>query len=169
MLGAILEQVVIELERVPEEISRVLQKQKKAVSGLKPRLDDIVKMLQLITSLHRTFMVIGALDECTAVQQYRFLYSVQCSQRARPQPRPRQATPKNSLGRSRPNSIGLQKPIRPDRRLGPDISAGDRSPQGYSNPLPSFEFSAFDFLPLYLRPLLLNYSNHITSDTQPTQ
>jgi len=102
MLGAILEQVVIELERVPEEISRVLQKQKKAVSGLKPRLDDIVKMLQLITSLHRTFMVIGALEECTAVQQYRFLYSVQ-SQRARPQPRPRQATPKDSLGRSRPN------------------------------------------------------------------
>jgi len=72
MLGAILDQVVIELERVPEEISRVLQKQKKTLSGLKPRLDDIVKMLQLTTSLQRTFMVIGALDESTAVQRYRF-------------------------------------------------------------------------------------------------
>ena len=53
-----------------------MQKQKKAVSGRKPQLGDIVKMLQLIKPLQRTFMVINALDKCTAVQRFRLFDSL---------------------------------------------------------------------------------------------
>ena len=60
MLGSLLKQVISGMERVPGEISQALQKLKRAVSGRKPQLGDIVKMLQLITSSQRTFMVIDA-------------------------------------------------------------------------------------------------------------
>ena len=76
MLGLLLKQVISGMERVPEEISRTLQDQKKAVCGRKPQLADIVKLLQLITSSRPTFMVIDALDECTAVQRYRLFDSL---------------------------------------------------------------------------------------------
>ena len=76
MLGSILKQVLSGMERVPEEISRSLEEQKMAVSGRKPQLGDIVKMLQLITSSQRTFMVIDALDECTSVQRFRLFDSL---------------------------------------------------------------------------------------------
>ena len=76
MLGSILKQVVSGTERVPEDIWRALQAQKKAVSGRKPQLGDIVKILQLLTSSQRTFMVIDALDEFTAVQRFRLFDSV---------------------------------------------------------------------------------------------
>ena len=76
MLGSLLKQMIGRMDRVPEDISRALQEQKKAVSGRKPKLDDIIKMLQLITSSQPTFMVIDALDECTAVQRFRLLDSL---------------------------------------------------------------------------------------------
>ena len=76
MLGSILKQVISGTERVPEDIWRALQAQKKAVSGRKPQLSDIVKILQLITSSQRTFMVIDALDESTAVQRFRLFDSL---------------------------------------------------------------------------------------------
>jgi len=76
MLGSILKQVIDGTERVPEDIWRALQKQKKAVSGRKPQLGDIVKILQLITSSQPTFMVIDALDESTAVQRFRLFDSL---------------------------------------------------------------------------------------------
>ena len=76
MLGSLLKQVICGMERVPEDIWRALQEQKKAVSGRKPQLSDIVKMLQLITSSQPTFMVIDALDECTAVQRFRLFDSL---------------------------------------------------------------------------------------------
>ena len=76
MLGSLLRQVISGMERVPEEISRAFREQKKAVSGRKPQLCDIVKMLQLITSSQRIFMVIDALDECTAVQRFRLFDSL---------------------------------------------------------------------------------------------
>ena len=68
--------MIIGTETVPEDIWRALPEQKKAVSGRKPQLGDIVKILQLITSSQRTFMVIDALDECTAVQRFRLFDSV---------------------------------------------------------------------------------------------
>ena len=64
------------MEGVPEDIWRALVEQKKAVSGRKPQLSDIVKILQLITSSQPTFMVIDALDECTPVQRFRLFYSL---------------------------------------------------------------------------------------------
>ena len=76
MLGSILKQVINGTERVPEDIWQALQEQKRAVSGGKPQLGEIVKILQLITSSQPTFMVIDALDECTAVQRFRLLDSL---------------------------------------------------------------------------------------------
>ena len=67
MLGSLLKQVNSGMEGIPEEMSRALQEQKKAICGSKPQLGDIVKFLQLITSSQPTFMVIDALDECTVV------------------------------------------------------------------------------------------------------
>jgi len=77
MLGSLAKQMVSGMERIPEEISRALQEQKEAVSGRKPQLDDIVKVLLLITSSQPTFMVIDALDECAAVYRARILYSLE--------------------------------------------------------------------------------------------
>ena len=76
MLGSLLAQVVGGTERIPGDIWLALQEQKEAVGGRRPRLSDIVKMLQRITSSKRTFMVIDALDECTAVQRYRLFDSL---------------------------------------------------------------------------------------------
>jgi len=76
MLGSLLKQIVSGTGRIPEDIWRALREQREAVSGRRPELDDIVKMLQLVTSSQRTFMVIDALDECTAVQRFRLFDSV---------------------------------------------------------------------------------------------
>jgi len=76
MLGSLIKQMVSGTEGIPEEIWRTLREQKDTVSWRRPQLDDIVKMLQLITSSQRTFMVIDALDECTAVQRYRLFDSL---------------------------------------------------------------------------------------------
>jgi len=71
MLGSLIKQMISRTGGIPAEIWRALREQKDAVSGRRPQLGDIVKMLQLITSSQPTFMVIDALDECTAVQRYR--------------------------------------------------------------------------------------------------
>ena len=76
MLGSMLKQMVNGMERIPGEISRALQEQQRAISGRRPRLVDIVKMLQLITSSHPTFMCIDALDECVGVQRFKLLDSL---------------------------------------------------------------------------------------------
>ena len=76
MLGSLLKQMVSGTGRMSEDIWRGLREQREAVSGRRPQLGDIVKMLQLIISSQRTFMVIDALDECTAVQRYRLFDSL---------------------------------------------------------------------------------------------
>ena len=76
MLGSMLEQMVSGMERIPEEISRAFQEQKKAIGGRAPQLIDIVKMLQAITSSQPTFMCIDALDECAGVQRAKLLDSL---------------------------------------------------------------------------------------------
>ena len=76
MLGSLLKQMVSGTRRIPEDIWRALREQRETVSGRRPQLGDIVKMLQLITSSQRTFMVIDALDECTAVQRFRLFDSL---------------------------------------------------------------------------------------------
>ena len=77
ILGSLLRQVVGGMERVPEDITEVFEEQKKAIGGRGPRLPDIVKMLQTITSSLRTFVCIDALDECAASHRVKLLNSLQ--------------------------------------------------------------------------------------------
>ena len=76
MLGSILRQLASATGRIPEDIWRALRVQREAISGRRPQLGDIVKMLQLITSFQYTYMVIDALDECTPVQRFRLCDSL---------------------------------------------------------------------------------------------
>jgi len=73
MLGSLVKQIVSRMERIPEETWRALKEQKDAISGRRPHLIDIVKMLQLITSSQPTFLCIDALDECAGVQRVKVL------------------------------------------------------------------------------------------------
>jgi len=73
VLGSMLKQMVCGMEKIPEEISRAFQQQKTAIGGRRPRLVNIVKMLQCITSSRRTFMCLDALDECVGVERFRLL------------------------------------------------------------------------------------------------
>ena len=73
MLGSLVKQMVSGMERIPEEISRAFQEQKKTIGGCKPQLADIGKMLQAITSSQPTFICLDALDECEGVQRGRIL------------------------------------------------------------------------------------------------
>ena len=77
ILGSLLRQVVGGMEKVPEEITRVFEKEKMAIGGRGPRLSDIVTMLQTITSSLRTFVCIDALDECAAADRAKLLNSLQ--------------------------------------------------------------------------------------------
>ena len=77
MLGSLLKQMISGTRRISEEILRALREQKEAVSGRRPQLVDIVKMLQLVTAGQRTYMCIDALDECTAAQRFRLFDSVE--------------------------------------------------------------------------------------------
>ena len=61
------------MERVREGISQALQAQKKAVSGRKPQLGDMLQLLQLIMSLQPTFVIVDTRDKCTAMQRFRLL------------------------------------------------------------------------------------------------
>ena len=76
MLGSLVKQMINGMERIPEEISRAFQEQKKTIGGCRPQLVDIAKMLQAITSLQPTFICIDALDECAGVQRGRILSSL---------------------------------------------------------------------------------------------
>ena len=76
MLGSLLKQVVNGMENIPEEISRAFQEQKMVIGGRGPRLPDIVKMLQAITSSQRTYVCIDALDECAAMHRVKILNSL---------------------------------------------------------------------------------------------
>ena len=76
MLGSLVKQMVSGMEKVPEEISRAFQEQKKTIGGRRPQLVDITEMLQAIASSQPTFICIDALDECAGVQRGRILGSL---------------------------------------------------------------------------------------------
>jgi len=61
--------------RIPEEIWRAFREQRDSVNRRGPQLGGTVKMLQLTTSSQATFIVIDALDECTAVHRPRLFDS----------------------------------------------------------------------------------------------
>jgi len=77
ILGSILRQVVGGMEKVPEEITRAFQEQKMAIGGRGPRLPDIIKMLQTITSSLPTFVCIDAWDESASANRVKLLNSLQ--------------------------------------------------------------------------------------------
>jgi len=77
ILGSLLRQVVGGMEKVPEGITQAFERQKMAIGGRAPRLPDIVKMLQGITSSLRVFVCIDALDECAAAHRGKLLNSLQ--------------------------------------------------------------------------------------------
>ena len=76
-MGSLLKQIVSGMKSIPEEISSVFQEQKMAIGGRGPRLLDIVKMLQTVTSSLRTFVCIDALDECAVAHRVKLLNSLQ--------------------------------------------------------------------------------------------
>ena len=76
VLGSLLNQIVSGMKTVPEEILRAFRQQKTTISGCRPQLVDIVKMLQLVTSYQPTFMCLDALDECSRVERTRLLDSL---------------------------------------------------------------------------------------------
>ena len=76
VLGSMLKQMIGGMERIPEEIWRVFQQQKRTIGGRRPQLVNIVKMLQCITSSRRTFMCLDALDECSGVERFRLFDSL---------------------------------------------------------------------------------------------
>jgi len=76
VLGSLVKQIVSGMERIPDEISRTFQEQKKVIGGCRPQLANLVKMLQAITSTQPTFVCIDALDECGLVQRKRVLDSL---------------------------------------------------------------------------------------------
>jgi len=76
ILGSLLRQVVGGMEKVPEEILRAFQEQRNVIGGREPRLADIVKMLQTITSSRPTFVCIDALDECATTHRFKLLNSL---------------------------------------------------------------------------------------------
>ena len=76
ILGSLLRQVVSGMEKVPEEITQAFQEQKMVIGGRGPRLPDVVKMLQTITSSLRTFICIDAWDECAVAHRVKLLNSL---------------------------------------------------------------------------------------------
>ena len=69
MLGSLLKQIVGGLERIPDEISQAFHDHKKMIGGRGLRVPEIVRMLQTVTSLQRTFICVDALDECAEGHQ----------------------------------------------------------------------------------------------------
>jgi len=76
ILGSLLKQIVGGLGTIPEEIRETFQDHKKVIGGRGLRVPEIVKMLQTVTSLQRTFICVDALDECVEGNQPEMLASL---------------------------------------------------------------------------------------------
>ena len=76
VLGSLLKQVISGLENIPSKIVEAFRDQEKAIGGRKPGLDEIVEMLQDISSTRPTFICIDALDECVAEYRGKLLDSL---------------------------------------------------------------------------------------------
>ena len=76
ILGSLLKQIVGGLEKVPGEIRQSFQDHKKVIGGRRLQVAEIVKMLQIVTSLQPTFICVDALDECTEEDRVDILVSL---------------------------------------------------------------------------------------------
>jgi len=76
MLRTLLKQLVAGLREVPGDIVQAYEDQKNSIGGRRPRLPDIVKMLQTASSTKRTFICIDALDDCVPEHRTKLLDSL---------------------------------------------------------------------------------------------
>ena len=76
ILGVLLKQIVGEMEMTPKDISRTFQEVSRGFGTPRPRLSDMVKMLQAITSSLRLYICFDALDEYAAVHRANLLDSL---------------------------------------------------------------------------------------------
>ena len=76
ILSSILKQVISWLERIPTDIIQAFRDQEKMIGGRRLRLDEIVEMLQDISSSQPTFICIDALDECMPEYRVKLLNSL---------------------------------------------------------------------------------------------
>ena len=76
ILGSLLKQIVGGLERIPDELSQMFHEDKKVIGGRGLRVAEIVKMLQIVTSLRPTFICADALDECAEKHRPEILSSL---------------------------------------------------------------------------------------------
>jgi len=78
VLGALLKQLVSGLREIPEVVVKLYHYRKSLTDGRRgPRLLELVKMLQTVSSSQRTFLCVDALDECTGGCQPDVLCSLQ--------------------------------------------------------------------------------------------
>lgn len=76
MLGSLVKQMVRTMERIPEEILRVFEEQRRTIGGRRPQLVDLVKILRTIVSSRPTIICIDAMDECAGEQRFWLLNSL---------------------------------------------------------------------------------------------
>ena len=74
VLGSLLKQVVGGLESIPAKIVGAFRDRGKVIGGRKLGLDEIVEMLQDISSSRPAFICLDALDECIAEYREKLLY-----------------------------------------------------------------------------------------------
>ena len=77
MLGSMLKQMINRNEIFPKKIWQRIDNQGYTANKIKVELDDIVGILQLITSSQPTFMCIDGLDECVGAQRVMIFDSLQ--------------------------------------------------------------------------------------------
>ena len=73
ILGSLLGQVVGGLEEIPADIAQAFRDQGKVIGGRKLEPDEIVQMLQDISSSRPTFICLDAVDECMAEYRAKLL------------------------------------------------------------------------------------------------
>ena len=76
MLGSLLKQVVGGSNEIPEKIVQVFKDQKRFIGGRGLQLSQILELLEVASSLQRTFLCIDALDECVAVHRLKIIGSL---------------------------------------------------------------------------------------------
>ena len=76
ILSSLLKQVVSGLGGIPEKIAQAFRDQGKVIGGRKLDLDEIIQMLQDISSSRPTVICLDALDECMAEYRAKLLDSL---------------------------------------------------------------------------------------------
>ena len=76
LLSSLLKQVVCGLEEIPAKLVQAFRDQEKIIGGRELGLEEIVEMLQDISSSRCTFICIDALDECMPGHRRKLLDSL---------------------------------------------------------------------------------------------